>query len=395
MADPDVQAADDKIGLLDVLIVLAKYKRLVLGLPLAAAAVAVVISLLMPNIYTATARLLPPNQNQSNATALLSQLTGLGAAVNAVPGLRNPGELYVGMLRSHTVADRLIERFKLKEVFEKETLVETRKALADVTSIKSGKDGLINIDVEDRDPQRAADLANAYVAELEALNDSLAFTEASQRRLFFEKQLRNTKDALASSEIELKTTQEKTGLIKLDDQGRAIIEAVAQLRAQVAAKQVQLAAMKSFATDRNPDLIRMQGELTSLREQLRRMERDKVSGDGDILVPTGRVPEVGLEYIRRFRDVKYHETLFELVAKQYELARLDEAKEASLIQVVDKAVAPDRKSKPPRTLIVVITGLLFGVVAVIIAFVRDAYEKARENPAQAKRLQILAGYLVR
>jgi tyrosine-protein kinase Etk/Wzc len=375
--------------ILDVLVLVGKHKKFVAAVSLGAGLLAALITLLMPNIYIATARVLPPQQSQSTAAALLGQLAGIAPA-GSIPGLKNPGDLYVGMLKSRTVADRLIERFGLKEYFEQDTLLETRLALARVTSISAGKDGIISIDVEDELPARAAALANAYVEELEVLNGSLALTEASQRRLFFEKQLKQAKDALASSEVELKKTQEQTGLIKLDDQGRAIIEAVAALRAQVVGKEVQIGAMKSFATESNPDLARAQRELSGLQAQLRKMERDKLSGDGDILVPTGRVPEAGLEYIRKFRDVKYNETLFELVAKQYELARLDEAKDASLIQVVDKAVEPDKKARPKRALICAIVTILAGFLALLWVYQREAH--AQGGPDRLRRVALLKRY---
>lgn len=387
--------AEEEFDLLDLLIALAKHRKIVLGVPFAAAVLAAGISLLMPNIYTSTARILPPHLHQSATAAILGQLTGLATTIGDLPGIKNPSDLYVGMLKSQTVADRVIDLFKLQELYEKDTLVETRRALSEVTSISAGKDGIITIEVEDKDPKQAAGMANAYVRELERLNESLALTDASQRRLFFEKQLKQAKDALAAAEIELKKTQEKTGLIKLDDQGKAIIEAVAQLRAQVAAKEVQIGAMKSFATERNPDLVRVQQELAGLREQLRKLERDKLSGDGDILVPTGRVPEAGLEYIRGLRDVKYYETLFELVAKHYEIARLDEAKDASLIQVLDRALPPDKKSKPKRALIVIATGLVTAMVAAFWAYLHDAAEKSGGSSDRARRVELLKRYLGR
>lgn len=387
---------DDEISLLDIAIVLAKHKTLVLGLPFVAALIAVVVTLLMPNIYTGTARVLPPQQNQSaTAAALIGQLGALSGAVGGAAGLKNPSDLYVGMLKSRTVADALIDRFKLQELYEQQTLVGTRGKLSKVTSINAAKDGIIAIEVDDEDPKRAAAMANAYVEELEKLNERLAISEASQRRLFFEKQLKQTKDDLATAEVELKRTQEKTGLIKLDDQGKAIIEAVAQLKAQVAAKEVQIGAMRSFATERNPELIRAQQELVGMRDQLRKLERDNTVGDGDILVPTGKVPEAGLEYLRKFRDVKYFETIFEVFAKQYELAKVDEAREASIIQVLDRAVEPDRKSKPRRAVIVIVTGLVASIVAIILAFVREKQEKARNDPETAERLRLLSRYLAR
>jgi capsule polysaccharide export protein KpsE/RkpR len=271
------------------------------------------------------------------------------------------------MLKSRTVADALIEKFKLKDLYEEDTFVETRKALADSTSVTAGKDGLIAIEVDDEDPKRAADMANAYVEELQKLTSGLAVTEAAQRRLFFERQLSQAKDDLAKAEGSLRKTQEKTGIVQLDEQGKAMIEAVASLRAQIAAREVELAAMRTYATDNNPDFRRVSQEVAGLRSELQKMSR---SNDGtDLFVPTGRIPAAGLEYVRVYRDVKYAETIFELMAKQYELARIDEARDAPVIQVVDNAIQPDRKAGPHRTLIVLVVGCLVGILIALIVLV--------------------------
>src|SRR6266581_8087932 len=188
-----ISSDDDEISLLDLLIVLAKHKRIVFGVPFAVAVVAAIISLLLPNIYTGTTRILPPQQSASAAAALLNQLGGalggLAGAAGGTLGIRNPNDLYVGMLKSRTVADNLIVRFELAKVYDEDYLSETRKRLAKETTITSGRDGIIAIEVDDKNPKRAADLANAYVDELMRLTKVLAVTEASQRRLFFERQL--------------------------------------------------------------------------------------------------------------------------------------------------------------------------------------------------------------
>src|SRR6266705_4477622 len=183
-------SADDEVSLLDLLIVLAKHKRIVLGVPFATAIAAAIISLLMPNIYTGTTRILPPQQSASAASALLNQLGGalggFGGLAGGVVGVRNPNDLYVGMLKSRTVADNLIARFDLNKVYQQELQSGTRNVLQGTTSIAAGRDGIITIEVDDKDPKRAAELANAYVDELMKLTRVLAVTEASQRRLFFE-----------------------------------------------------------------------------------------------------------------------------------------------------------------------------------------------------------------
>lgn len=393
--EPRATNHEDEISLLDLAIVLAKHKKLILGLPFGAAVVAAGISLLLPNIYTGTTRILPPQQSQSaTAAALLNQLGALGSIAGAaVPGVKNPADLYVGMLKSRTVADNLIKRFDLKTLYGEKTTDETRKELEKNTRIAAGKDGLITVEFEDKDPKRAATIANAYVEELDHLTQNLAVTEASQRRLFFEKQLKTARDSLSEAEMALRKTQETTGLIKLDEQGKAIIESVARLRAEIAAKEVQLAAMRTFATEKNPEYLLVRQQIAGLKSELAKLEKTNVAGQGDIFVPTGKVPEVGLEYVRRFRDMKYHETLFEALAKQYELARIDEAKDAGIIQVVDKAIEPERKSRPKRSLIVILTALVIGFLAVIWAFIKEAGEKARQIPEQAERLNLLRRYL--
>jgi tyrosine-protein kinase Etk/Wzc len=398
--EPDgTRRVDSETGgvtFLDLLIVLAKYKKLLVGLPLAAAIVAALISLLVPNRYAATATLMPPQQAQSTASAMLGQLGALAVlAGGPAAGIRNPSDLYTAMLKSRTVADNLIQRFDLKNVYDQQTQTGARLALESATRISAGKEGLISIEVEDRDPRRAAEIANGYVDELYRLTRTLAVTEASQRRLFFEKQLQAAKTGLANAEIALKKTQETTGLIKLDDQGRAIIEAVARLQAQVAAKEVEVATMRSYATEQNPQLVLAQQTLAGLRVQLAKAERDQKSGGGNVLLATGKIPEAGLEYVRNFREVKYHEAIFELLAKQYEIARIDEARDSSSIQVLDRAVEPERKAKPKRAFIALFTGFATALLVIVYAFCREFFAAAKLNPAHAARIEALQHYFRR
>ena len=380
-----------ELDLLNVLLAVAKHKRFVLGLPFLVAVVAAAISLLLPNVYTGTARILPPQQ-QSAAVALLAQLGSLGGLLGA--GTKNPSELYVGMLKSRTIADAVIERFKLKDAYKEDTLVETRKALSRVTDIDIGKESIITVSVEDEDPKRAAAMANAYIEELDKLTQNLAVSEAGQRRLFFERQLKTAKNDLAEAETNLRKTQESSGLIQPEEQARAIITAIATVKAQVIAKEVEVASMRAFATGDNPDYIRAQQQLAGLRKELSALQRKhNIAVDGEVILPTGNIPAAGLDYIRRLRDVKYQETLFELLAKQYELAKIDEAKDAALIQVVDRAIAPDKKSKPRRALITILAGFGAFVVALLVALAREAAARAEGDPQQSARLAALRRYL--
>src|SRR6266446_4412431 len=362
---------DNEVSLLDLLIVLAKHKRLVLGVPFAAAIAAAIVSLFLPNIYTGTARVLPPQQSASAASALLTQLGALGGITGAAGGAlgRNPSDLYIGMLKSRTVADNLIARFELNKAYDQSLQSGARGTLQGNTTIVAGRDGIIVIEVDDKDPQRAAELANAYVDELMRLTKILAVTEASQRRLFFERQLLQAKDNLTAAEVSARQGLQKGGLAQVDAQGRSMIAVTARLRAEISAKEVQLGAMRTFAAEGNPELQRTQQELEALRRELGRVEGSSpIAAVGKREASSGS----GLDNLSRLRDVKYYEFLYELLAKQYELAKIDEAKDATIIQVMDPAIEPDRKSKPRRSLIVVVTTIISLLISIFWGFIREA-----------------------
>jgi tyrosine-protein kinase Etk/Wzc len=367
---------DREIDLLDLLAVLRKRKRIVLGMTACAAVLSVVISLLLPKIYSAETRILPPQQGGSGiAGQLLTQLGPLAGLAGLATGVKSPNELYIGMLTSRTVLDRILDRFDLMQLYDEEFREDARKKLLkNVDASSDRRSGIISVAVEDRDPTRAAEMANAFVEELRVLLSGLAVTEAAQRRLFFEEQLKGARDELGKAEDDIRGFMEKTGALQIDSQARAVIEGIANLRAQIAAREVQLKVLQSFATSRNPDLQRVQEEIRGLKEELAKLEGREGKGF-DPLMPTGRMPAVGTEYFRKFREVKYYETLFEVLAKQYELARIDEARDSALIQVIDAAVPPERKARPKRTVIVLLSTAAALVLSIILVFMLESADR--------------------
>lgn len=377
---------DDEISLLDLLTALARQKKTVLMVSMVAGILAIAIAFVITPKFSATAVILPPQQQKSSGmAAMLGQLGGLAGAAGSIGGLKNPNDLYVGMLESRTIADKLIKRFDLKNRYDQETLDETRNKLRTYATVASDKNGTISVLVEDKDAKFAADLANAYVAELALLTDGLAISDAAQRRLFFEKQLVTVKEDLADAEIALRKTQESTGMLQLDGQVQGIIRNVAQLEGTIAAKEVQLNAMRSFATSNNPDLVRLQGEIQGYRAQLDKLKVGKSVGSGDLMVPTGKIPEVGVEYIRSLRNVKYQETIFELMSKQFELAKIDEAKESSIVQILDVAVPAEKKSKPKKVIIILLGFVGGAFLGMLIALMRDAYQRSSRDEKNRSR----------
>jgi uncharacterized protein involved in exopolysaccharide biosynthesis len=391
----------DEISLLDLLIVLGERKGTIFRVTLAFAIIAIVVSLFLPKRYTAMVTLLPPQQNSSSmSAALMSQLSTLGGmggvaalAGNSL-GLKNPNEMYVGMLKSRTVEDAMVQNFGLMNEYRSKYPSDARKAFEKHATVNgNGKDGLIHISVEDRDPNRAAQLANGYVDQYRKLSAHLAITEASQRRLFFEQQLEQAKNNLADAEESLKRTEQTTGVIELTGQARALIQSAMALRAQIAAKEVQIQGMQSFATGQNAQLVQARQELDALRMQLAKLAGAEDASSDELIVPKGKVTGAGLEYVRKLRDVKYYETIFEILAKQFEIAKLDEAKEGALIQVVDQAIPPDRRSFPKRALIVIgatVLGLFFGA---LLALFQAGVERMKEDREVALKLYHL-GHLL-
>ncbi len=380
---PD-NAGEDGISLLDLAIVLAKHKRLVLGIPIFAAILSVAYSLMLPNMFAASTRILPPIQSQSTASAILSQLGGGGGALAG--GSKN--DVYIALLRSRTVADGMIQRFDLNQYYKQKLQSDTRKALEGHTVITSGKDGLITVEVEDKDPKFAAELANAYVDEVKKLMRVLAVTEASQRRLFFESQLQLARDNLSRAESAAKQAIESGGLTNVETQGRALLETTARLRGQISAKEVQIGAMRAFAAERNPELIKAQQELAVMRSELARIEG--TTGGTGPMAGKGR----GFENLKLLRDLKYFETIVELLAKQYEVAKIDEAKDMAILQVLDRAIEPDRRFKPQRSKIVMLATLVGSFLGVVLAFVSEGMGKARQNPENAQRIAVFRKHLL-
>jgi tyrosine-protein kinase Etk/Wzc len=378
-----------KISWLEVLVALLERKRLIIWITAVCAVLAAIVSLLLPTWYTATLTLLPPQQNSSMAAALSSQLNSMGgvaALAGGSLGLKNSNDLITGMLKSRTVENAMVQHFGLMQEYHDRFSSDACKHFEKHATVDgSGKDGLIHISVEAHSPQRAAELANGFVDEFRGLSEHLAITEASQRRLFFEQQLQQAKENLANAEEALKLTEQKTGLIQLDSQSRALIQSAASLRAEIDAREVQIQGMRTYATSENAELVQAQKELEGLKAQLAKLGGNESSGGSEVLLPKGQVSQGSIEYVRRLRDVKYSETIFDILARQFEIAKLDEARQGALVQVVDPAVPPDRRSFPRRTLIVLGAAVVGFFLAVLLALVQAALEHSQKDPKSRKR----------
>ncbi len=392
---PSIHADEpEDLTFLDVLLIITQRKKLVGLVTALCTAVGLLLAFALPQEYTATVTILPPQGGSSMSSMLASQLEGMGSAVSGMAGsmlgMKNVNEMYVAMLKSRSVEDAVIQRYGLQSEYRKNYLADTRKALEKHTQIDgSTKDGLIRLNFWDRDPNRAAEVANGYIKQFRDLSQHLAITEASQRRAIFQAQLDKTKTDLENADEALKRTQLSTGMVQVDGQARAMIDSAARLRAQIVAKEVQIQAMRSYAGDENPALTQAQTELDGLRAQFDKLVGSKGGSADDVFLPKGAVPEAGLEYVRRLRDVKYYEAIFEVLARQLEIAKLDEAREGAFIQVVDPAVAPEEKSFPKRGLLT-IAGLAVGFTfGIMLALLQGGLARMQRNPVTKDKLDLL------
>jgi tyrosine-protein kinase Etk/Wzc len=369
---PQAYESDDEISLLDLLQVVVDNLRLLILGPLACGLTALGISFAIAPTYSAKTQFLPPQQQQSAAASMLASLGAIGGLAGAATGLKSPADQYVAFMKSVSVQDALIDRFNLLEKYEAKLKTDVRAYLTGSVRIASGKDGLISVEVDDKDPRFAADLANAHVEELRKLLSRLAVTEAQQRRMFFEKQLEITKENFTKADLALKSSGINSSVLKSSP--ASAVEAVARLKAGISVQEVKLGAMRSYLTENSPEFKQALSELVSLKTQLAKAEKEEPADKN------------ASDYVSRYREFKYQETMFDLFGKQFELAKVDESREGAVIQVLDAAEPPERKAKPKKALIAIIATLASGFALLLFVFIRNAIINSSNDEETKQRL---------
>lgn len=368
------EGATTATPMLDWLIHVARSARLLIGVAIVGAASGYGVSLLLPPVYTARTSILPPQQ-QSAAASALAALGGLSALAGQGLGVKTPADQYLSLMQSFRVADRIIDAFDLTSVYDARSRQDARAELERRTRLSTErKDTLIAIEVEDLDPARAAAIANRYVEELRTVASQLALTEAQQRRIFFEKELQTTKRRLAEAQMALQASGYNPGALQAEP--RAAAESYGRLKAELTQAEVQLQALRRNFADGVPEVQRQTAIVEAMRAQLLKIEAPRpISGSAD--------------YIGRLREYKYQEALFEIFARQYETARLDESREGTLIQVVDVASPPEVRSRPKRKLIAAGSSVGLVLIVLIGLTVQMAWRRAMDDPNLAEKLRSL------
>lgn len=407
---------DDEINFMDILLVIAKYNRFIMAFTAVSIVLALIYVMVVPYSYTAKTVILPPQtKGDSSMGALLGNLGGLNAMPGAgALGLKNPSDMYLGMLKSRTVADRVIVRLDLQKHYQTKTITKAREVLKYASNITAAKDGFITVEYTHSDPVMAAKIANAYIQELDGLNSTLAVTEAAKRRLFYEKQIKETAVSLSQAEAAMKQTQRKTGWYEFGGGDLAmaaggagglspacgaprvnasVLMKAEEMRAHITLKELDLASKRAYMTEQNPEYVRALATLAALKANLTKLEGSASPSGADVKVPVNQLSDIGFAYIHQLRDLKYKQSLFELFSKQFEMAKMDEAKESPLVQVVDKALPPEERSYPKRAQMMVIATILAFVISLLLAFIMNALDTAKQNPTSAERLNLLRSYL--
>lgn len=345
--DAATAPTDTELTLSDIGAALLANWRWVVGAPLVAAVAALGASYLITPTFTARTTFMPPQQQQGAATGALASL---GALAGLSGGIRNTGDQHVTFAQSRTIADRMIERFDLKTVYDEKLTHDARLKLTESTRVVLGKkDGVITLEVDDHDPKRAADMANAYVEELRKLTAGLTLTEAQQRRAFFETQLKQVRTKLDAAQAALQGSGVSTETIKAEP--KAAVEALAKLRAEVTSAEVRLQMLSSSLAENTPEVRQQSAAVNRLRSELARAGQAEQSAAGG--------------YIGAYREFKYQEGLFDLIARQYELARVDESRDGGQLQIIDAAQVPERKTKPKRSQLMIL-GFVLALIAVSV-----------------------------
>lgn len=386
----DSKPAPGSSFLLFFLCLLGRRKKWIALAVLIAGILSAAWSFITPSIYEANTKILLPQEVPSITTMLSgSSLAGLAGANNQslISALRDPTEIYISMLQSRTVIDAIITRFKLMEVYKCKLWMVCRERLQAKTIITTQKGNIISISVEDKDPQRAADLANGYVEELSMLNQQYSVEQTAKRRAFFEAQLEKESEALVQSEDEMVSAQKSSKLVSPEGQTALALESIGQLEQQIATQEVLLRRSKTYMNDQNPELIQLQATIAGLNEQLHRVEAQGVSKD--TIIPAAGLPGAGLDYLRHARAIKFHESIMEVLLRQFEAAKLDEARAGVNIQVLDKALAPERRSWPQRRLIVIIACATVLFLSVLFCLIQEVLRQTLARPEMRRQMDLL------
>ena len=382
---------EGEVNIRDYFKVIVKWRRLIAFNTAVVTVLAVIISLVLPKKYTATATLLPPvEQTEVLGISSLLGTGGLGgmARMAGLPGMATASDVFAKILSSRRVMEAVVQKCDLMDEYRVESMEKALAALDGATSVEISPEGVIAISAAARTALLAAEIANSYVEELDRFNLEVNMTRGKRNRIFIEDRLDRVKEDLKAAEESLKVFQQEHKTVSLDEEVRAAIEAAGNLKAEIIAREVQLGVVREYATEKNPQVKSLRSEIAQLNRQLEQIEYGSKSKGSDtkfgagFSVPFAKLPAVGLELARLTREAKIQEAVFEVLTQQYEQAKITEARDTPTIQVLDKAVPPEQRSFPRRRKLVVAGFFLSVFVGVGLAFFLEYVDRLQERPKE-------------
>jgi uncharacterized protein involved in exopolysaccharide biosynthesis len=382
--------SDRDDSLLSYIEVIIKYRKMICYVVGTTSILSMIVALVWPNMYKATARVLPPRVTSSGISALFSNgddsLTGLAGNLLRSP---TPASQYVGIMRSRTVVEALNQKFDLENIYGCKYIEDVAEKLKQRSTIAiSKKDQIIIVSVIDRDPQRAADMANAYIDMLDQINRKLNITQGKRKRLFLESRVKKVHGDLNMAEMELKSFQEKYHLVSIAEQAKVALEGAAEIKGMIIAAETELEVFKQFGTERQIEAVMLKAKIEELHKHLNTIEQGEKSEtnsyddpgmnkDSNFYIPIDQLPRLGMQLMRLTREAKLLEKLFELLTAQYEMAQIEEAKDVNTIQILDSAIPPERKHSPKIFVIVFSSMIVSALFAVLLSFILEYYSASK------------------
>ena len=369
------------------------------------------IAFLIPKQYQSTARLMPPDQGSSGAAMFaalagrsLGGLGGLGSLASGLLGGKSSSALFIDMLHSRAINDRLIDRFNLQHVYHKRYRIDTVKYLVRHTKLdEDKKSGVVSLTFTDTDPQRARAIAAAYIEELNTLLTYSSVSSAHQERIFIEKRLVTVQNELQTAQKAMSEFSSVNSTLDIKEQTRAMVDAGAKLQAEMIVGQSELASLKQIYGDDNVRVRATQARIADLQGELRKMsgssaepsaESEKTGVVNTSLYPSLRqIPRLAVPYANLYREVRIQETVYELLSQQYEMSRIEEAKDTPVVSVLDQPQVAEKKSFPPRLLMMLLLTAFFVGVASVILLLRNIWEKVEADDPRKVLAQQIAGSL--
>ena len=386
---------EDKINLLNYLMILVKYRRFLILNTLSVCLIVALVSFFLPSWYNAHTSILPPETDTSFMGFSSSLLGGFASPAEiSLPFMATPSDVIGTILQSRSVAERIVERAGLMEIYNTQSREEAIKALASHTKVRVSEEGLVYLDFEDKDRNKAALVANLYIEELDRINRMANSSRARNTRLFIEQRMEKTQKDLIQAEEDLRGFQEEHKTISLDEQMKTAIQAAADLKAEMLLNEIELNVLSQNLSPSHPQIQQLKTRISQIGKQLEKLQfgdKNTPPEKNQVLdVPFSEVPKLGLELARLTRDLKIQEAIFELLSSQYEQAKIQEAKDTPTIQVLDRAVPPEKRSRPKRAMMVILAGIASLFVGIVFAFGLEYLQATRKrNPEEFMKIEQL------